>query len=81
MRDIKNFIKDELTNKAPDGCDLRIGDLVEWVNGNGVVWQNKIIGFNYSNEYNKRFQTFVHLDTDSFWFPHDHRKLKKKINN
>jgi plastocyanin len=71
------FIKENLTAIQPDNCDLRVGDLVEWVNDYGVVWTHKILGFCYDGWYNKKYQKYVHLDTESYWFAHDHLKLKK----
>lgn len=65
----------ELSNKAPDGCSLRVGDKVRWENDYGVTWENTITGFNYTGWYNKEYKKYVHLDTESFWFPHDHNQL------
>ena len=78
MRDKKNFIKNELTNKPPQGSNLKVGDLVRWENCNSVIWEHRILGFNYTNEYNKKYNCFVHLNTDSYWMPHNHKELTKK---
>lgn len=67
----------ELVPNAPDGCTLKIGDVVEWKNDYGLEFTNKIIGFNYDGWYQKEYKKFVHLDTDAWWFPHDHNSLTK----
>lgn len=67
---MKEYIERELTNEAPKDSGLKVGDEVTWTNDYGVKFTNKIIGFNYTNEHNKEYNKFVHLDTDSYWFPH-----------
>ena len=70
----ENYIK-TLSKISPEGCDLKVGDLVEWVNDNGVVWKQKILGFDY-DDFNKKYKKYVILDKESYWFPLDHTKLK-----
>ena len=70
------WIKENLTNVAPKGCDLKVGNLVGWVNDFGVAWQHRILGFNYTRHHNKEYNRFVHLDNGSYWFAQDHKKLK-----
>lgn len=67
---IDKFIKNELTNVAPSGCTLKVGDLVEWTNDYGITWRHRVIGFNTTYD-----AKYVHLDSDAYWFPHDHNKL------
>ena len=72
----RDFVK-TLSKTPPKGCDLKVGDYVEWENDNGAKWKHKIIGFNYDGWYQKEYKCYAHLDKDSFWFPHNHLKLKK----
>ena len=74
--EMKEYQKKELTSDSKD-TGLQVGDTVDWMNDNGVKWRHKVIGFNYSNLYNKEYKKYVHLDTDSYWFPHNHENLKK----
>jgi plastocyanin len=55
------YAKEKLTNIAPNGCELKVGDVVRWENDYGVKWVHSIIGFDGSD---------AHLSTDSYWFPH-----------
>lgn len=73
----QGYIDRELSSTPPEGCDLRVGDTVTWVNDYGVKWTNKVIGFNTESWYNRQYSKFVHLDTDSYWFPHSHLELTK----
>jgi len=76
MRDIKTFIQEDLIAECAI-TGLEVGDLVSWVNAAGVEWENKVIGFNLTDEYNAKYEKYVHLDTDSFWFPYSHKELTK----
>ena len=71
------FINDQLELIAPAGIELKVGDTVQWANDLGVTWTNKIIGFNTTREYNQAYKKFVHLDTESYWFPHSADTLTK----
>jgi len=67
----------ELVQTPPENCNLKVGDTVEWENDAGIKWQHKIIGFNYTRWYNKKYKKYVHLDSEAYWFPHNHLELKK----
>ena len=67
---------ESLVSNSPEGSDLKVGDTVYWTNDFGIEFENKIIGFNYDGWYQEKYKKFVHLDTDSYWFPHDHKTLK-----
>ena len=75
---MKTFIDEKLTSDDRGGL-FSVGDVVEWINDYGVKFTNKVIGFNYDDEFNKKYNRFVYLDTDCFWFPHDELKLKPLI--
>jgi len=80
---MQNFIKERLVDTPPKDSDLKVGDTVWWRNDYGLVFKNKIIGFNYEDEYNedeynKQYKCFVHLDTDAYWFPKNHKHLSKE---
>ena len=68
------FVKNHLTSD-PKQSKFKVGDLVGWINCNGVEWEHKILGFNYVREYNETYKKFIHLDTDSYWFPHGEEEL------
>ena len=70
------FIK-TLSKVAPEGSELKVGDLVEWINDYGTKFQHIILGFDYEGSYNKKYNKFVIVDKDSYWFPLDHKKIKK----
>ena len=75
MRDINQFAK-TLSKVPPDGCPFKVGDKVKWVNDYGVAWEHEIIGFDTESWYNKEYKCYVHLNSDAYWFPHDHTKLE-----
>jgi len=75
---MQTFIKERLVDIPPKDSDLKVGDTVWWRNDYGLVFKNKIIGFNYEDEYNKQYKCFVHLDTDAYWFPKNHKHLSKE---
>jgi len=80
MLDYKSAMFDRgisLTDLPPQGCTLQVGDKVEWTNDNGVKFEHTIIGFNYDGWYQSEYKKFVHLNSESFWFPHDHKTLTK----
>ena len=74
---MESFIKNELTDRPPKESNLHVGDTVNWKNGYGITFKNKVIGFNYTREYNKEYKCFVHLDTDAYWFPYNHKKIQQ----
>ena len=65
----EEFIK-TLSGQAPEGCNFKVGNLVEWINDYGVVWRHEVLGFK---------DGMMFLDTDSWWFPMDYKKIKKVI--
>lgn len=69
--------KSDLVANAPEGCTLKVGDVVKWINDYGVEFTHKILGFNYDGWYQKEYKKYVHLDSESWWFPHDHNTLTK----
>ena len=66
---MKKYIKENLSKTLKD-CSLKVGDRVKWKNDYGVEWEHTIIGFNTTNEFNKEYERYVHLDSDAYWFPH-----------
>ena len=76
-QNMREYIERELTNEAPKDSGLKVGDEVTWTNDYGVKFTNKIIGFNYTNEFNKEYNRFVHLDTSAYWFPHGVGEFKE----
>ena len=86
----KNAFIKTLSQVPPEGCNLKVGDLVHWVNDYGVEWDHKILGFQYGDEYGDKYHKHVILDSDSYWFPHGHgeftaeeweRKRKSNLSN
>lgn len=68
----KLWIKENLTETAPKGCNLKVGDSVEWVNDYGVKFTHKIIGFSETRYPDK----VVYLNSEAYWFPHALSTLK-----
>lgn len=67
-------VKAELLMQPPEGCDLKVGDKVTYTNDYGVSFHGlTVIGF-AKEPCNGRF---VHLDTDSYWFPVKPESLTK----
>lgn len=75
MRKMKSFAQEKLTTTPPEGSNLKVGDTVYWTNDFGVEFENKIIGFNYTDEFCINRQWYAFLDTSSYWFPRDHKTL------
>ncbi len=63
-REKSKFIKDHVYPDPPIECGLKVGDTVKWRNDNGVVWENKVVGFDKDVR-----DRFIYLDTDCYWFP------------
>ena len=76
LKEIKEYAK-TLSKTPPEGSNLKVGDVVTWVNAYGVKWTNKIIGFKYSGWYHEEYESFVHIDSDCYWCSHSHKNLKK----
>ena len=74
---MKEYVKKNLTKEPPKDSNLKVGDTVNWANDYGIKWTHKIIGFNYNGWFQAEYKKFVHLDSDAFWFPHDHKTLTK----
>jgi len=55
------FAKNDLSDTAPEGCDLKVGDVAIWVNDYGVKWVHRIIGF---------AGNCVHFGNSGFLIPH-----------
>jgi hypothetical protein len=69
-----------LEQTPPEGCDLKVGDIVTFINEYGVVWPGKeVIGFDTNPEHNLfKYGNFIHLDSDAYWFPHKRSELIKE---
>jgi hypothetical protein len=87
MLSLKEYIEKYLTNKAPEGCDLKVGDLV-YVKGIRRKFKFIIVGFNYTDSYSVKYKKYAHVASvddnniikewaHSFWLPVDHKGLKK----
>lgn len=76
METMKEYTKENLSNKAPHDIILKVGDVVEWKNDYGIKFQNKVIGFKSSGWFHTKYKKYVHIDTDSWWFPHSDKELK-----
>ena len=57
------------TDTAPQGCDFKLGDTVEYTNCNGAKIDLKIWGF--ANPEKHGGKRCVYLHTDCYWFPVD----------
>ena len=69
----------KLEQVAPEGCDLKVGDIVTFVNDYGVIFPGKeVIGFDTSEHNLKQYGNFIHIDTDAYWFPHKRSELIKE---
>lgn len=67
-----------LLPEPPRECDLKVGDLVTYTNGNGAVFHDMVvIGFS-CGRLKYRQSAFIHLDFHkdavhqgaAWWFPH-----------
>ena len=65
-----------LSEVPPSDSTLKVGDKVEWTNDYGVKFESIVVGFNYDGWFQAKYEKFVHLNTDAFWFPHDHKTLR-----
>lgn len=67
-----------LEQVAPEGCDLKVGDIVTFVNEYGVIFPGKeVIGFD-TNHFLNQYGKFIMLDSDAYWFPHTRAELIKE---
>jgi len=63
-----------LLKTPPEKTDFKIGDKVTFINDYGVHFNNlTVIG--YSDDILYRYGKFIHLDSDSYWYPHSPDQL------
>lgn len=68
-----------LEQTAPEGCDLKVGDIVTFVNDYGLIFPGKeVIGFDTTDHNLMKYGNFIHIDTDAYWFPHKRGELIKE---
>mgnify|MGYP003636858311 CR=1 FL=1 len=61
----------------PKNTGFKVGDKVQWTNAAGIKWEHTIIGFNYTSSYQKKYESYVHLNKDAYWMPISHKDLTK----
>lgn len=77
MIDILNF-KKGINDKAPNGCDFVVDELVTYTNENGVKFgPYKIIGF-AKGVKDVKTERFIHLNNECYWFPVKAEQLTKQ---
>ena len=70
-------VKNATTTRAPEGCDLRVGDKVVFTNPAGVVFKGfRVIGFAPDVEVARPETACVYLDWECPWFPAQLKELK-----
>jgi hypothetical protein len=75
--DIEAFAA-KLDQEAPVGCDLKVGDIVTFINDYGVIFPGReIIGFDTTNDLSK-YDRFIYMDCEAYWFPHKVSELIKE---
>ena len=73
-----------LLQTTPEGCELKIGDIVTFINDYGIPFPGKeVIGYrDLSTEIDRaaawRPDNIIHIDTDAYWFPHNAGELIKE---
>ena len=68
----------KLDQVAPEGCDLKVGDIVTFINDYGVPFSGReIIGFDTDNDLSK-YDRFIYMDCEAYWFPHKIGELIKE---
>ena len=72
----KFYADNNMVNVPPRPCDFKVGDFVKFTNDYGVEFiLHRVIGFTkIEDELHGRF---VHIDTDSPWFPVKPESLEK----
>ena len=76
MIEILNF-KKGISDKAPNGCDFVVDELVTYTNKNGVKFgPYKIIGF-AKGVKDVKSERFIHLNNECYWFPVKLEEIKK----
>lgn len=85
MRTVQQVV-DNISKIPPDGCDLKVGDLVTLTNEYGLKFPNfMVIGFDLEseqNEWQKKNGRFVYTvaanEGGAYWFPERPEDLKKQ---
>jgi hypothetical protein len=67
--------------ESPVLCEFKLGDLVEFTNEFGVIFQNMVvIGFSVPDPTFRQGDSFIHINTlnggGAHWFPHSVKELK-----
>lgn len=58
----------EMVSTPPQPCEYKIGDIVKFTNEYGVEFgPYKVLG--YTKPENQLYGRFIHLNSDSPWFP------------
>ena len=73
--EMRQYIQKNLVTKPEHETAFKVGDVVNWTNDYGIKWQHKIIGFGYKNEFGIKYEKFIYLNTESFWFPYSDNQL------
>lgn len=69
----------KLEQTAPAGCDLKVGDIVTFINDYGIPFPGReVIGFDTTDHNLMKYGNFIHIDTDAYWFPHKPAELIKE---
>lgn len=58
----------ELLRESTKPCKFKIGDLVTFTNDNGVKFENLVV-IGFAKPENEVGERFIHISTDSPWFP------------
>lgn len=66
---VKEF-KIKVLDKAPEGVELKVGDIVSFTNQQGVVFYNReVLGFAPPTHELYQYGNMVYLNSDSYWMP------------
>ncbi len=69
------YLKNEMLEDSVQECDLKVGNIVTFTNEAGVKFRNlMVVGF--SKPENAINQRFIHISTDSPWFPVSRESLE-----
>ena len=69
---------DEMTSVPPDGCDLKVGDIVTFTNDYGLEFPGKeIVGFTLPKD--ELHGKTVYTKGDAYWFPSSPDSLEKTM--
>lgn len=78
---MRQFVADNVAEKAPVACDFQPGDTVTVTNGYGVEIPGvRVLGFIPVIDPEFRPESFIYLDWDCYWFTvaPDRLKLEKR---